>query len=52
MLIVTDDGGGITDHSLQAWHGNREFSGAFVQARVYARADHAGPPAAPVQQAL
>jgi hypothetical protein len=34
MLIVTHDGGGITDHSLQAWGDNRRLFGTFVQARV------------------
>jgi hypothetical protein len=41
MLIVKDDGYGITVDSLATWRDNRELFGRFIEARVYWRSDGA-----------
>jgi hypothetical protein len=38
---MTDDGGGITRRSLQAWGEHRQLFGTFIEARVYASSDGA-----------
>jgi hypothetical protein len=41
VLIVTDDGAGITVGSVEVWENNRGLFGTFVEARVYAYSDGA-----------